>query len=306
MSTVVPRSDYARDILHVYGIVTWVAIGIALVVGLALAWIIVRFRDRPGVSRVPAQTRGHTLLEISWTIAPALVLLAIAIPTIQVIFRTQAAPPRDALEITVYGHQWWWEFRYPTLQVVTANELHVPAGRPVALTLQGPDVIHSFWVPQLGGKRDVVPGRLNRLTFTAETPGEYRGQCAEFCGVSHANMGMRVIVDAPEAFARWVAAQKTELAEPAGLAAEGKAIFARSACVGCHTIRGVSSGALGPDLTTFGSRHTLAAGLLPISVDNVVAWLKNPPAVKPDAKMPALGLTDEQARAVATYLIGLK
>jgi len=306
MSTVVPRSDYARDILHVYGIVTWVAIGIALVVGVALAWIIVRFRDRPGVSRVPAQTRGHTLLEISWTIAPALVLLAIAIPTIQVIFRTQAAPPRDALEITVYGHQWWWEFRYPALQVVTANELHVPAGRPVALTLQGPDVIHSFWVPRLGGKRDVIPGRLNRLTFTAETPGEYRGQCAEFCGVSHANMGMRVIVDAPDAFARWVAAQKTELAEPAGLAAEGKAIFAGRACVGCHTIRGVSSGALGPDLTTFGSRHTLAAGLLPISVDNVAAWLKNPPALKPDAKMPALGLTDEQARAVATYLIGLK
>jgi len=306
MSTVVPRSDFARDILHVYGIITWVAVGIALVVGLALAWVLVRFRDRPGAPRLPAQTRGHSLLEISWTIAPALVLLAIAIPTIQVIFRTQAAPPRDALEITVRGHQWWWEFRYPALQVVTANELHVPAGRPVALTLQGPDVIHSFWVPQLGGKRDVVPGRLNRLTFTAETPGEYRGQCAEFCGVSHANMGMRVIVDAPDAFARWVAAQKAELAEPAGLAAEGKAIFARSACVGCHTIRGVSSGALGPDLAPFGSRRTLAAGILPISVDSVTAWLKNPPALKPDAKMPALGLTDEQARAVATYLIGLK
>src|SRR5256886_13182667 len=183
MSTLAARSDYAREILHVYGIVTWVAIGIALVVGVALAWIIVRFRDQPGASRVPAQTRGHTLLEISWTIAPALVLLAIAIPTIQVIFRTQAAPPRDALEITVYGHQWWWEFRYPALQVVTANELHVPAGRPVALTLQGPDVIHSFWVPQLGGKRDVVPGRLNRLTFTPDTPGEYRGQGAEFCGL---------------------------------------------------------------------------------------------------------------------------
>ena len=306
MSTLAARSDYAREIPHVYGIVTWVAIGIALVVGVALAWIIVRFRDQPGASRVPAQTRGHTLLEISWTIAPALVLLAIAIPTIQVIFRTQAAPPRDALEITVYGHQWWWEFRYPALQVVTANELHVPAGRPVALTLQGPDVIHSFWVPRLGGKRDVIPGRLNRLTFTAETPGEYRGQCAEFCGVSHANMGMRVIVDAPDAFGCWVAAQKTELAEPAGLAAEGKAIFAGRACVGCHTIRGVSSGALGPDLTTFGSRHTLAAGLLPISVDNVAAWLKNPPALKPDAKMPALGLTDAQARAVATYLLSLR
>jgi cytochrome c oxidase subunit 2 len=306
MSTVVPRSDFARDILHLYGIVTWVAVGVALVVGIALAWIIVRFRDRPGAPRVPAQTRGHSLLEISWTIAPALVLLAIAIPTIQVIFRTQAAPPRDALEITVRGRQWWWEFRYPSFEVVTANELHVPAGRPVALTLQGPDVIHSFWVPQLGGKRDVVPGRLNRLIFTADTPGEYRGQCAEFCGVSHANMGMRVIVDAPDAFARWVAAQKAEPAEPAGLAAEGKAIFAASACVGCHTIRGVSSGALGPDLTTFGSRHTLAAGLLPATVENVTAWLKNPPALKPAAKMPALGLTDDQARAVATYLIGLK
>jgi cytochrome c oxidase subunit II len=307
MSTLVARSDFARDILHLYGIITWVAVGIALVVGIGLAWVIGRYRDRPGAARTPAQIRGHTLLEISWTIAPALVLLAIAIPTIHVVFRTQSKPPADALEITVLGHQWWWEFQYPALQVVTANELHVPVGRPVALTLRGPDVIHSFWVPQLGGKRDVVPGRLNRLTFTPEAPGEYRGQCAEFCGVSHANMGMRVIVDSPDAFARWVAAQKAELAEPAaGLAAEGKAIFARSACVGCHTIRGVSSGALGPDLTTFGSRHTLAAGILPNSVDNVVAWLKNPPALKPDAKMPALGLTDEQARAVATYLIGLK
>jgi cytochrome c oxidase subunit 2 len=307
MSTIVPRSDFARAILHVYGIITWVSLGIGLLVGVALAWVIVRFRERPGTAALPTQIRGHSLLEISWTIAPAIVLLVIAIPTIQVIFRTQAAPPRDALEVTVRGHQWWWEFQYPALQIATANELHVPAGQPVALVLDGPDVIHSFWVPQLGGKRDVVPGRLNRLTFTAETPGEYRGQCAEFCGVSHANMGMRVIVDGPDAFARWVAAQKVEPPEPpAGPAADGKAIFAQSACVGCHTIRGVSSGALGPDLTRFGSRHTLAAGILPNTVENVAAWIKDPPAIKPDAKMPALGLTDEQARAVATYLIGLK
>jgi len=307
MSTVVPRSDFARDILHIYSIITWICIGIALLVGVVLTSVLVRFRSRPGAPGMPAQIRGHTLLEISWTIAPAIVLLVIAIPTIQIVFRTQAAPPRDALEVRVLGRQWWWEFRYPALAVVTANELHVPAGQPVALVLDGPDVIHSFWVPQLGGKRDVVPGRLNRLTFTADTPGEYRGQCAEFCGVSHANMGMRVIVDTPETFARWVAAQKTEPSEPpAGPAADGKAIFAQSACVGCHTIRGVSSGALGPDLTTFGSRHTLAAGILPNTIENVALWLKNPPAVKPDAKMPALGLTDEQARAVATYLIGLK
>jgi len=307
MSTVKPHSDYAHEILHIYGIITWVTLGIALIVGFGLAWVLTRFHARPGAPTMPVQTRGHTLLEMAWTIGPALVLLGIAIPTIQVIFRTQAAPPRDALEVTVRGYQWWWEFQYPSLQVVTANELHVPVGRPVALTLEGPDVIHSFWVPQLGGKRDVVPGRLNRLTFTAETPGEFRGQCAEFCGVSHANMGMRVIVETDEGFRRWVAAQKAESPEPAaGPAADGKAIFASSACVGCHTIRGVSAGTLGPDLTTFGSRHTLAAGILPTTVDSVAAWIKNPAAIKPDAKMPALGLTDEQARAVATYLIGLK
>ena len=305
MTTLIPRSDVARSILHVYGIITWLSVGIALVVAVALAWILIRFRARPAAP-LPAQTRGHSALEIAWTIAPALILLAIAIPTIQVIFRTQAAPAASALQITVLGRQWWWEFRYPTLDVVTANELHVPAGQPVALTLDGADVIHSFWVPQLGGKRDVVPGRVNRLTFTAETPGEYRGQCAEFCGVSHANMGMRVIVDAPDAFQRWVAAQKATPAEPTGLAAEGKAIYARSACVGCHTIRGVSSGILGPDLTTFGSRRTLAAGILPNTAGSLAAWLKNPPALKPAAKMPALGLTDDQARAVAAYLLSLK
>lgn len=305
MTTVVARSDVARDILHVYSVITWVSAIIALVVSGALVWIFVRYRERPG-EPTPTQTRGHTALEIAWTIAPALVLLVIAIPTIQVIFRTQGAPRPGALEVTVLGRQWWWEFRYPTLGVVTANELHVPVGRSVVLELEGPDVIHSFWVPQLGGKRDVVPGRLNRITFTAETPGEYRGQCAEFCGLSHANMGMRVIVETPDAFERWVAAQTATPAEPTGLAAEGKAIFVRSACVGCHTIRGVSTGVLGPDLTTFGSRRTLAAGMLPNTLDTVTAWLKDPPAIKPGSKMPALALTEAQARALATYLTGLK
>jgi cytochrome c oxidase subunit 2 len=305
MSTVVGRSDFAREILHVYGIITWIVAAIALVVGAGLAWVLVRFRDRPGAP-LPPQTRGHTLLELAWTVAPALVLLVIAIPTIQVIFRTQAAPPAKALEVLVRGRQWWWEFRYPTLDVATANELHLPVGRPVALTLEGPDVIHSFWVPQLGGKRDVVPGRLNRLTFTPDTPGVYWGQCAEFCGASHANMAMRVMVDAPDAFERWVAAQRATPAEPAGLAAEGKTIFASRACVGCHTIRGLSAGVLGPDLTTFGSRTTLAAGILPNTLENVAAWVRNPVALKPGVKMPALGLSDAEARAVAAYLTSLK
>ena len=306
MSTVGSHSDYGRAILHVYGIITWASIVIALVVFAALGYILWRYR-RPAVAGLPPQTRGHTLLEISWTIAPALVLLIIAIPTIQVIFRTQAASkPADALEIVVRGYQWWWEYRYPSLGVVTANELHLPTGRPVLFVLEGPDVIHSFWVPQLGGKRDVVPGRVNHILLTADTPGEFWGQCAEFCGPSHANMGMRVWVQAPADFDAWVSAQRAPAAEPTGAAAEGKAIFARSACVGCHTIRGVSAGVLGPELTHFGSRTTLAAGMWPNTPDNVAAWVKNPVGLKPGVKMPNLGLTDEQARAVAAYLTGLK
>ncbi len=305
MSTVMARSDFARAINEVYGIITWVTIGIFVVVAAALLYVIVRYRERDA-ERLPRQIRGHSLLEIGWTIAPALVLLIIAIPTIQIIFRTQsAARPAGALEVDVRGHQWWWEFRYPALKIATANELHLPAGQTVYLTLEGPDVIHSFWVPRLGGKRDVIPGRINTLTFTPEAPGEYLGQCAEFCGISHANMRMRVIVHPRATWATWVAGQQAVPATAAAVA-DGAALFARSACVGCHTIRGVSAGVIGPDLTHFGSRGTVAAGILPSTLDNVAAWVKDPPALKPGVKMPALGLTDEQARAVAAYLLSLK
>ena len=307
MSTLVGRSDLNRAILSVYSIITWACAVIAVVVSVALAVILLRFRDRPGVDGLPRQIRGHTGLELAWTIAPALVLLVIAIPTIQVVFRTQgAAAPPNALEVRVRGWQWWWEFRYPGLDVVTANELHLPVGRPVVFTLEGPDVIHSFWVPQLGGKRDVVPGRLNQLTLTPERAGEYWGQCAEFCGASHANMGLRVIVEEPAAFERWVAAQTAPPPEPEGAAAEGKALYARSACVGCHTIRGVSAGVLGPDLTHFGSRTLFGAGLWPNEPQHLVSWLKDPPALKPGAKMPNLNLTDAEAQALAAYLMSLK
>lgn len=305
-STLVGRSDFAREILHVYGIITWISLGIAAVVVVVLAWVLVRFRERAGAG-VPPQVRGHALLEISWTVAPAVVLLIIAIPTIEVVFRTQGAPPRGALEVVVRGRQWWWEFYYPEYQLTTANELHLPAGRPAVLTLEGPDVIHSFWVPKLGGKRDVVPGRVNRLTFTPDAPGDYLGQCAEFCGTAHANMGLRVIVDAADAFERWVANERAPAIPPAdGPAADGARVYAASACVGCHTVRGVSAGVLGPDLTHFGGRTTLAAGMLPNTAENLAAWIRDPQRVKPGAKMPALGLTEAQARAVAAYLLSLK
>jgi len=305
MSTVLTKSDFGRATDQIYGLIAWITLGIFVIVVGLLVYALVRFRERrPG--ELPRQIRGHSLLEIGWTIAPALVLLVIAIPTIQTIFRTQpAVEPEGALEVTVRGHQWWWEFSYPALDIVTANELHLPLGRAAALRLEGPDVIHSFWVPQLGGKRDVIPGRLNRLTFTPEAPGEYLGQCAEFCGVSHANMRLRVIVDDTETWQAWVRLQQAPPAADAA-ATEGATVFAKSACVGCHTVRGVSAGVVGPDLTHFGSRRTLAAGLLPNTPANLLAWIEDPPAVKPGAKMPALGLSPAEARAVAGYLASLR
>jgi len=306
MSTLVARSDLNRSILSVYKIITWAVSIIGLLVFTLLAIILLRYRERPD-GPLPRQIHGHTAMEIGWTIAPALILLIIAIPTIQVIFRTQsAAAPKNALEVTVRGWQWWWEFRYPSLDVATANEAHIPVGRPIVFEMEGPDVIHSLWIPQLGGKRDVVPGRKNRITLTAEQPGEYWGQCAEYCGASHANMQLRVIVEEPAAFDKWVAAQKAAAAEPTGDAGAGKDVFAKHACVGCHTIRGVSAGLLGPDLTHFGSRQLFGAGLWETNVDNVTAWVKDPPALKPGSKMPNLHLSDADARAVAAYLVGLK
>jgi cytochrome c oxidase subunit 2 len=306
MSTLIARSDMARDVLSLYGLITWISIGIGALVFIVLGYVLLRFRDRPGAA-LPAQTHGRPWLEIAWTLGPAIVLLIIAVPTLQVTFRTQSlAKPADALEVVVRGFQWWWEFSYPALGVVTANELHVPAGRRVVFTLVGPDVIHSFWVPKFGGKRDVVPGRGNTMRLIPDSPGDFWGQCAEFCGTSHANMGLRVVVAAPADFDRWVAAQRAPAAEPTGEAATGKAIYAASACVGCHTVRGVSAGTLGPDLTHFGSRRTLAAGMFPNTPEHVAAWVRRAPEMKPGAKMPAFALTDDQARALATYLLSLK
>jgi cytochrome c oxidase subunit 2 len=220
-------------------------------------------------------------------------------------------PLADAVRIELTAHQFWWHARYddaePSRTFTTANELHVPVGRPVVLTLRAADVIHSFWVPSLHGKKDLIPGRESTLAFRADRAGVYRGQCAEFCGTSHANMLLRLVVDPTDEFERWVASERAPaLQPPAGLAADGAAVFAASACVGCHTVRGVSSGVVGPDLTHFGGRATVGAGVLPNTVDNVTAWIVDPPRIKPGAKMPPLGLTEAQARSIAVYLLSLK
>lgn len=307
-TTVLPKSDFGQITHGVFMLISWWTLGIFFLVEGALLYACWRFRDRPGAP-MPRQVHGHTALEISWTIAFAVILVFIAVPTIRVTFQTQVAPAAadDALRIDVTGRQWWWEFRYPGLEIVTANELHLPAGRMVDFHLDAPDVIHSFWTPQLGGKRDVVPRRTNRLVMTPDTPGEYPGQCAEYCGESHANMRFRVVVHELPEFERWVAAQQAPPVESEdALAQEGRTLFTQLPCVGCHAVRGISGGAIGPDLTHFGSRQTLASAIVPNTPENLERWLVNPQSVKPGVLMPDLGLSRDQARALTAYLLSLK
>ena len=306
MTTVIPKSDFGKLTHGVFMLISWWTLWIFILVEATLLFAVWRFRERPGAP-IPKQIHGHTALEISWTVAFAVILLIIGIPTIRVIFKTQEAPAATALRVDVTGRQWWWEFKYPALNVATANEAHIPVGQTIAFHLNGPDVIHSFWIPQLGGKRDVIPGRVNRLVLTPDTPGEYIGQCAEYCGTSHANMRFRVIVHSKEDFERWVADQQAPAAEPKDpLAQKGKELFGQSACVGCHTIAGISAGVLGPNLTHFGSRKTLAGGMMPSTAENLVMWIENPGHMKPGVLMPNLGMKGEQSQALAAYLLSLK
>jgi cytochrome c oxidase subunit 2 len=309
MTTLAPKSDLAQWIQNLYIDVTvWDAIILAIVVCAFILAVFV-FSSRVGEA-APASTASSDLgLEIAWTLGPTLVLVMISVPTIRTIFRSQpAVAPAGALEIKVVAHQWWWEFRYPD-GAKTGNELHIPADRPIRLLLESADIIHSFWVPQLGGKRDVVPGQINELTFVATVPGMYPGQCAEFCGLSHANMRFRVFVDSPDEFAKW---DREQLAGPAAipatdlLASDGAKVFANSPCTTCHMIQGISKGYIGPDLTHFASRTTLAAGVLKNTPENLAKWIENPQETKPGANMPALLLPGPKMNALVAYLEGLK
>ncbi|HXA94055.1 MAG TPA: cytochrome c oxidase subunit II [Candidatus Dormibacteraeota bacterium] len=306
MSTVVPKSDFGRMTHEIFMLISWWTLGIFIVVEVGLLYVCWRFRDRPGAP-IPKQVHGHTALEVSWTIAFAVILLVFAIPTIRVIFKTQEAPAATDLHVDVVGKQWWWEFRYPKYKITTANELHLPVGQTAAFFLNAPDVIHSFWMPQLGGKRDVVPHRVNHITLTPEVPGEYPGQCAEYCGMSHANMRFHVIVHTQADFDTWVKAQQAPPVESADpLAQQGKTIFTQSTCVGCHSITGISAGHIGPDLTHFASRKKFAGSLMESTPENLAKWIENPEHMKPGALMPNLGMTGDQSKALAAYLLSLK
>ena len=192
LSTFDARGPVARAQLNLFVLIFWVAVVVFVVVNGILLYTAIKYRRKPG-QELPVQTHGNTRLEIAWTIAPAIILVFIAVPTITTIFETANTPPGDVMEVKVTGHQWWWEFEYPDLGVVTANELHIPVGETVNLTLESDDVIHSFWVPKLAGKTDMIPGNTNTMWFSADDTGEYFGLCAEFCGTAHAQMRFRVI-----------------------------------------------------------------------------------------------------------------
>ncbi|HXF95619.1 MAG TPA: cytochrome c oxidase subunit II [Gemmatimonadales bacterium] len=306
-STLHPRSDFAWAIQDLFTGIFWWAVVVFVVVEGILLYAVFRYRARPGAPP-PRPVHGHTLLEIAWTLAPALVLVLIAVPTIRTIFHTAGKAPPGALRVEVVGHQWWWEFRYPELGIVTANELHLPVGRPVALELTSADVIHSFWAPALGGKRDVILSRTNRIALTADSEGVYLGQCAEFCGASHANMRLRVVVQSDSGFAAWVAAQRAGPVAPAPgtLEERGRQAYARSACIACHTVQGVSAGRVGPDLTHLGSRQTIASGLFANTPENLARWIEDAPALKPGSLMPKMVLTPEDRDAIVAYLRSLR
>ena len=306
-TTLDPQSDYASLIQRLLvKLVFWVVLIFVVVEGVLIVTVL-RFRARPG-SPQPKPVHGNVALEIAWTVAPALILVAIAIPTVATIFKTQAAAPAGAVAVKVVAHQWWWEFQYPQRGVVTANELHVPVGRPVELTLVSADVIHSFWIPAIGGKRDVVPAHVNRLWFTPRTEGTYPGQCAEMCGLSHANMRMKLVVERPGEFERWVKLQLSPPAEPESLssAGRGRRLFGDVGCAACHTIRGVSPGVVGPDLTHLASRSTIAGATYPNTPEMLSRWIEDPPARKPGTLMPKLGLQPGQVADLVAYLRSLE
>ena len=332
-STFDAAGPVAEKQLTLFYIILLAAVFVFVVVTGILLYAVFRFRRRAGQEEMPVQTHGNTALEIGWTIAPAIVLAVIAVPTVYYIFDISSTPSPDALEVNVTGHQWWWEFDYPeqdlvVANVVTANELHVPVDRQLKVNLRSDDVIHSFWIPKLAGKVDVVPGNVNKMQFTANRTGVFFGQCAEFCGPAHAHMKFRVIVESEEEFANWVNDYHKDPVPITGKAAEGETVFASRGCLLCHKVDGAASPAVrqrlkedfergilrfpAPNLTNFATRSILAAGALDLNRENIKRWLREPDDVKPGNRMAQLAnvyvdssprLSEGEINALAAYLL---
>jgi len=308
-----PVSTPAEAIYANALLVILICAGIFLIVGGLLAYTIFRFRRRPAdAGREPPQVYGSSQIELAWTVVPILIVFVLILVSARAIYDVQGAvPPPDALNVTVVGHQWWWEIRYPDLGIVTANELHVPVSessrpRPTFLKLESADVAHSFWVPQLAGKTDLIPNRTNRMWIEPKQPGTYLGNCAEYCGTQHAHMLLRVIAHPPGEFEQWVAAQQRPPVEDSQ-ARIGREVFFSTSCVNCHTINGTQArGTFGPDLTHLMSRETLASGAVPNTPDTLRAWIRDPQTLKEGSLMPNMQLTDAELDHIIAYLLTLK
>lgn len=308
-----PEAERLASLIWFFTIVCFV-VWLLVMIALAIAvWCRPRPEARTGdpLALEPVRERRVTVI-ISGLVAATAIVLVVFTVLSYFATRSIASPADDALPIEITGYQWWWDIKYqdaqPSRVFETANEIHVPIGRPIKLTLKSNDVIHSFWVPNVSGKQDLIPGQVNQLVFTVSEPGIYRGQCAEYCGLQHAFMALVFVAEPPEAFERWRNGQVASAAQPhdpTGL--KGERLFESRGCMLCHTIRGTQAGGRqGPDLTHVGSRATLAAGTLRNSPANLEAWIADPQTIKPGDKMPLVPLAADDLNAVAAYLEALR
>ena len=308
-----PASTPAKSIFGLSLFVLAVTGAIFTVVFSLLLYSVVRFRKRTtDDGREPPQVYGSNQVELAWTIIPILIVVALFVATARVIAVVQRTPPpSNAIEVIAIGHQFWWEYRYPALGIVTANELHVPVSdpahpAPTFIKLLSADTDHSFWVPRLGGKTDLIPNHPNSMWIDPQETGVYLGQCAQYCGTQHAKMLLRVYVQSKEEFDRWIQLQR----HPAFLddaVSQGQRIFETTACINCHTVSGtVANGRFGPDLTHLMSRDTIAAGAALNTPENLRLWIQNPNAIKPGSLMPAMELNDQELDALTAYLETLR
>jgi cytochrome c oxidase subunit 2 len=307
-----PQGPVSASLARLIWLIVFVCGVIWVLVLVVLAWALLRRRS----ARPPLDLHTHIerRLGLSVSLATASTVLVVTVLTLVSFLASRGLTMGGAGELVIklQGHQWWWEASYvdddPSRTFVTANELHVPVGRTVRVELTSADVIHSFWVPSLAGKQDLIPGRVNEISFVAARAGVYRGQCAEFCGLQHAHMALLVVADEPPAFEAWRLSQLAPAAPPqGGEARAGRDVFLRKACAACHTVRGTpAAGRLGPDLTHLASRRTIAAGQLETTRGTIAAWVADPQRLKPGNNMPMVDLSADELRSVSAYLAELR
>lgn len=303
-----PVSPQEQVISHLFIVLLIILTCIFILVAWLVTYNSIRYRHRDGAAE-PPQRFGLRWLEILWTALPALLLAIIFVLTVQAMRRSDPPTPQRTPDIVLIGHQWWWEVRYPQAGVITANEIHLPAGEAQLMELRAADVIHDFWVPQVGRKVDMIPGQPNRLWLDVTQPGTYLGACAEFCGAQHAWMRLRVLAESPDQFRNWLRQQQQVPPQPAdGLAGRGRRLYQQFTCGNCHAIQGTPEHLVqgAPDLTHFASRETIGAGVLSNTPQHLAEWMQDPQAIKPACSMPNFHFDAQQVQALAAYLETLR